>query len=273
MRRLGMAGIGVVALLALGAMAPAGASASGPVWAYCAKALPKNTGAYTDNACTTEAAAHDGKYELLDGIGKGKGFKGKTSELFKIYGVVPPGEFKMECRTGKISGNAVAPNKVTDVVISLSKCRTNISDEVKTCTLVTAPLAGELGWIDQAKGEAGLKLTSETEPETGLIGEAAGCIPEVKERWRGSAIADWGPVGLISKVSTIGYHEQAFFEEANPRFDESSNPPAFEGEEGIHVLRSEINDPENGFEWSTARGNAAAFDGTFTDKGEALMVH
>lgn len=78
---------------------------------------------------------------------------------------------------------------------------------------------------------------------------------------------------MISKVSTIAYQKQAFFEEANPRFDESSNPLAFEGEEGIHILRSEVNDPENGFEWSTAGGNAAAFNGTFTDKGEALMVH
>jgi hypothetical protein len=274
MSRVSNAGIGLVAVLAIGAVTSVGAwASSGPVWAYCAKALPKNTGAYADKSCTAAAPGSTGRYELVDGIGKGKGFKGKTQGLFRIYGVVPPGEFKMECQDGKISGSVLAPNKVTGVVISLSKCRTNISDEVKSCVLVTSPLAGELGWINQAKGEAGLKLTSQAEPETGLIGEAAGCIPEVKERWRGSAIAAWGPVGTISKVSTIGYQKLSFFEEANPRFDESSNPLAFEGEEGIHILRSEINDPENGFEWSTKRGNAAAFEGAFSDKGEALMVH
>jgi hypothetical protein len=171
MGRIGNAVIGMAVVLAVGAAAPVGASASSaPVWAYCAKAIPRSTGAYTDKSCTAAAPGHAGGYQLLDGIGKGKGFKGKTEGLFRIYGVVPPGEFKMECQAGKISGNVLAPNKVTGVVISLSKCRTNISDEVKSCVLITSPLAGELGWIDKAKGEAGLKLTSQAEPETGLVG-------------------------------------------------------------------------------------------------------
>ena len=265
----------LASMLMLGALTAASASASGPVWAYCGKTVPKNTGAYTDKSCSIESPSHEGKYELIDGIGKGKPFKGKSEGGIRLYGVVAQGEFNMDCeRGGKISGSFVAPNKVSGVVISMSRCRTNVSGDAKACGLVTVPLAGELGWIDQAKGEAGLKLTSEAEPEAGLIGEAAGCVPEVKSRWRGSAIASWGPVGQISKESMLAFHAQAFFEEANPRFDEKSNPPAFEGEEGIHILRSEINGPGTGFEWViTPRGNAAALEGTFADKGEALMVH
>ena len=265
----------VVVILALGGGIPAGASASGPVWAYCGKTVPKNTGAYTEKSCSIESPSHEGKYELIDGIGKGKPFKGKAEGEIRLYGVVAEGEFNMECgRGGKIAGRFVAPNKVAGVVISMSKCATNISEESNSCGLVTAPLTGELGWIDQAKGEAGLKLTSEAAPEAGLIGEAAGCVPGAKSRWRGSAIASWGPLGQISKESTLAFNAHAFFEEANPRFDEHSNPPAFEGEEGIHILRSEINSPETGFEWEpTPGGNAAALEGTFHDKGEALMVH
>lgn len=268
-------GLAVLGVLALGAVIPAGASASGPVWAYCAKAIPKHTGAYADKSCSTAATGHEGGFELVDGIGKGKPFKGKAEGEIRLYGVVAEGEFNMECGRGaKIAGRFVAPNKVSGVVISTSKCRTNISEEAKACGLVTVPLAGELGWIDQAKGEAGLKLTSEAEPEVGVIAEAAGCVAEAKTRWRGSAIARWGPVGQISKESTLVFHAQAFFEEANPRFDEKSNPPALEGEEGIHILRSEVNSSETGSEWiPTPGGNAAALDGAFADKGEALMVH
>ncbi|MGO9489372.1 MAG: hypothetical protein ACLQBB_10140 [Solirubrobacteraceae bacterium] len=272
MRLPGSVGTAAIVALALGLPAPAGAA--GPVWAYCAKASPKDTGAFSDKTCATAAAGHEGKYELVDGIGKGKPFKGSAGSPFggiTIHGVVPPGEFNMYCNSGRITGRPVAPNRVAGLVISLSKCHTNISPEVKTCVFVSAPLSGELGWIDQAKDEAGLKLTSEAEPESGLMAEAAGCLAEVKTRWRGSAIGTWGPVGMISREPTLDYVAQQYLGEP-PRYDQDSNPPAFEGEEGVHILRSEINSPESGFEWSTAGGNAAALDGTFRIKGEALMV-
>ena len=73
-------------------------------------------------------------------------------------------------------------------------------------------------------------------------------------------------------VPTFAFTAQPFPDEANHRFDEKSNPLAFEGEEGIHILRSEVNGPESGFEWTTAGGNAGALDGNFHVKGEALMV-
>jgi hypothetical protein len=261
----------LASMLVLGALTAASASASGPVWAYCGKAVPKNTGAYTDKSCSIESPGHEGKFELLNGIGKGKGFKAKA-EGARLDGVAPPGGFELQCPKASISGQYVAPNKVAGVHITMSKCEYNVSEGV-TCTMSTTALSGELGWIDQAKGEAGVMLTSEAEPESGLITEIQGCLVGVKQRWRGAAIGRWGPLNVITKESTLDYVAQQFPDEANKRFDELSNPPAFEGEEGIHILRSELNDPENGFEWSTARGNAGALEAVFHIKGEALMVH
>jgi hypothetical protein len=272
MRRLSGA-VAIAGVLAIAALtAAASAPASGPVWAYCGKAIPKTVGAYTDKACSVESPSHEGKYELTDGIGKGKGFKGKVGGN-ELHGVNDPsGEFNMSCLRGSISGHFVAPDKLAGVVISLSKCETNVSDERKTCGLVTEPLSGELGWLDEAKGEAGVKLTSEAEPEAGLTGEEGVCVPEVRRRWRGSMIGRWGPVGKVAKESTFTFTAQPFFEEDKPRYDETSNPPAFEGEEGIHILRSEVEGPLSNFEWTSA-GNPGALEGAFAVKGEALMVH
>jgi hypothetical protein len=263
----------LASMLVLGALTAASASASGPVWAYCGKTVPRNTGAYTDKACSIESPSHEGKWELIDGIGKGKGFKGKLPfGDFRIDGMIPPGELNLKCKKASISGHPVAPNKVAGVHISGSKCEYNIS-ATDTCSFSTTSLSGELGWLSQGKGEAGIKLTSEAEPETGLITEVqTSCVPEAKQRWRGTAIGAWGPVGQLTKEPTLAYTARLFREEGNPR-DMVSNPTAFEGEEGIHILRSEVNDPENGFEWSTEGGNAGAFEGFFQLKGEALMIH
>jgi hypothetical protein len=261
----------LLSVIALVAMSAGSASASGPVWAYCGKAVPKKTGTYTDKACSVESPGHEGKYELLNGIGKGKGFKGKTEGGFVLHGVVPQGEIPLQCEKASISGSYVAPDKVAGVHINLSKCEYNVHEDV-ACSMSSTPLSGELGWINQAKGEAGIKLTSEAEPETGLIGEVQGCLKGVKQRWRGSAIGGWGPLNQVTKESTFAFTAFPFPDEANKRFDERSNPPAFEGEEGTHILRSEVNGPGSGFEWTTEGGNAGAFDGQFHVKGEALMV-
>jgi hypothetical protein len=272
MRRVGITGVAVVATLALGFSAPAGASALGPVWASCAKALPKDTGAFTDKSCTTEAGAHDGKYELLDGIGKGKAFKGKAgSEARFDWNVPGKGEFDLECSDSKVSGRQVAPNKVADVVISFSKCRTNLSEFEKSCVAQTVPLSGELGWIDSEAGTAGVSLSSEADPG-GLIAEVQGCLAEVKERWSGSVIAEWSPVATISKQSTLSFLSDGVFTEETG-FIYENLPAAFEGEETEHFLVNELNSPSTGFEWTTDGVRSGGLQATFPIKGETLMVH
>jgi hypothetical protein len=268
---MGIAGVAVGAVLALGVLAPAGASASGPVWASCAKALPKATGAFTDKTCTTEAGAHDGKYELLDGVGKGRSFKGKaTSEARFDWNVPGKGEFDLECSDLKVSGRPVSPNKVAGVVISFSKCRTNLSGFEKSCVAQTVALAGELGWIDREAGTAGVSLSSEASPG-GLIAEVQGCVPEVKERWSGSVIASWSPVATVSKQSTLSFVSNGTFTEETG-FIYANLPAAFEGEETQHFLVNELNSPSTGFEWTTDGVRSGGLQATFAIKGETLMV-
>src|SRR4051794_19512929 len=119
MRRMRAALVATV-VLALGALSTASASASGPVWAYCGKAVPKNTGKYTDKACSMESATNEGKYEVLDGIGKGKAFKG-SSESLEFRQVNEKYTFLFKCEKNKISGHVLAPDKVAGVVITMSK--------------------------------------------------------------------------------------------------------------------------------------------------------
>jgi hypothetical protein len=260
----------LASMLVLGALAAAGASASGPHWVYCGKAVPKNTGAYTDKACSVESPGHEGKYELLDGIGKGKGFKGKAESDPFLRGMIPPGEIWVRCDKASIAGRYVAPNKVARVHLTMSKCRYNIST-TSTCAFSTTAMSGELGWINQAKGEAGIKLTSEAEPETGLIGEVQNsCLPEVKQRVHGTMIGAWSPVGLLTKEPTLAFSTAGYVEEEGRKWQ--TNRPAFEGEEGVHVLRNEFNGPETGGEWVPPGGSPGGLDGRFPLKGEALMA-
>ena len=185
--------------------------------------------------------------------------------------MITPGEVNLKCKKASISGHPVAPNKVAGVHISGSKCEYNIS-ATDTCSFSTTSLSGELGWINQAKGEAGIKLTSESEPETGLITEVQNsCLPEGKQRLRGSVIGAWSPVGQLTKEPSLAFTTAGWVEEESRIWQ--TNRPAFEGEEGMHILRSEFNDPENGFEWSPPGGSPAGLEGFFPLKGEALMVH
>ena len=263
----------LAAAVSLVALSTASASASAPVWAYCAKAAPKNTGAYADKACASGSPTHEGKYELVDGIGKGKPFKGKIRVAeggnAKLWGTAPTGELNVECRERAFSGHYLAPDKVAGVVLSLKKCQTNISEETKSCVVQTVPLSGELGWIDQADGQAGLKLTSEADPEEGVMTEVTGCIPMAKLRYRGSVIGLWSPTETITKEPTLSFGVHVFEEEGHSYL---INLPAFEGEEGLHILRDEVNAAETGFEWAPAGGYPAGLEAELHMKGEALMV-
>jgi hypothetical protein len=268
MRRWGTAA-GILAALALGVVVPAGASASGPVWAYCAKASPKNSGAFTDKSCSTEAGTHEGKYELLDGIGKGKGFKGGTkSEVRMLWNDRGHGEFTLECQRVAVTGTPQTPNRITDVMMSFSHCRTNASEEAKRCTAHIGPLAGELGWI--SAGEAGIELTSETEPG-GILGEAQGCLPEVKERWRGSVIGRWMPPVAGGHESTLAFEAGGSFIEGLD-FVYANTPTAFEGEEAEHVLVQELFSPETHEGWWDDGVPSSALRATFVEKGEPLHI-
>ncbi len=267
MRRIGGFWICLAAVSVL--VGASGASASStPAWWSCVKAEPKNAGHYSDKACSSTVES-GGKYELQPGVGKGKGFKG-TAGTVRFTQLNDTVEFVVECTKNKISGGVLAPNKVVGVVMSLSKCTSKPFGIAKGCSITTKALSGELGWINQAKNEAGLKLTSEAEPEAGVFAEVAGCFEKINLRVRGSLISPFGPVGVITKEPTLSSTTVNFLE-GEPPHNARSNLWAFEGEEERHILTAELHGPEPS-EWVVPTPGAAALEATFHLKGEALLV-
>jgi len=275
MGRSGMAAVSLFVALVVGMPAASAASASPPVWAYCAKASPKNTGAYSDKACASAAVGHNGPYELLNGIGKGKPFKGINglNGGVDFHWQVPAlVTINVSCQQSKISGRFLAPNMLAGVVISMAKCTAQpfMEQKTETCSVSTQPLSGELGWIDQGKGEVGVKLTSEAAPE-GLFADFSGCFNEVKVRARGSLILGWGPVGVITGAPVLasGLIGEGYEDEGKSCQKEFFDPAAFEGEAGRHVLTGEILE----FEKPLPPCEEASLQTSLKLKGEALMVH
>jgi len=121
MKRMRILGLALVAVFALAAMTAAGASASKPVWKVCVKSA-KNAGEFSDKNCSVSAGG-TGKYNLVAGIGKGKGFKGKGAEAI-LHNVVPgKGDIQVKCASFKDAGSIVAPSGVVKVTSTFSKCK------------------------------------------------------------------------------------------------------------------------------------------------------
>src|SRR3954451_13240558 len=136
MKRMRILGLALVAVFAISALAASGASAT-PAWYECAKAAVKNTGEYTDKACTLESAGKNtGKYNLQPGIGKGKAFKtkGGAATLHVIIPATGKGAFpggahvEVKCTSYKGGGQPALPNKVEKVTSAF-----------KGCTVLAAP--------------------------------------------------------------------------------------------------------------------------------------
>jgi hypothetical protein len=178
------------------------AASTSPRWFYCGTAVPKNTGAFADKACSVPSSpTGTGKYELLEGIGKGKNIKLKGTGL-EEFTKTPPSitcptqfdqcEILVVCEAMKATGRPVAPGGLADVVLSFSKCK----DEGSPCqsggrkgVITTEPLAGKLGWLEGS--HVGIDLTSEAEPGTGVIA-----------RYRCTEVAEFTLVGSVIGLQT-----------------------------------------------------------------------
>jgi hypothetical protein len=181
----GLVRIAAVALGVLGLCGSASAvsAASGaPRWFYCGQAVPKNTGAFADKSCSVPSSPPGmGKYELLEGVGKGKSIKLKGTGLEEVT-MLPPGvsqelapgeepeKIRVHCRTMKGSGRPIAPAGMADVVLTFSKCAVlgaPCQNGTKKGVITTEPLAGQLGWLEGSS--VGIDLTNEAEPGIGPI--------------------------------------------------------------------------------------------------------
>ena len=169
----------LASMLVLGALTAASASASGPDWAYCGKRSRRTRGPTRTRPARSNRRGTKASTNCSTGSAKAKGSRARPAFGDPILrAMITPGEVNLKCDKASISGHPVAPNKVAGVHITKSKCEYNIS-ATDACSFSTTSLSGKLGWMNQGKGEAGIKLTSEAEPETGLITEVQNsCLPE-----------------------------------------------------------------------------------------------
>jgi hypothetical protein len=275
MKRMRILGLALVAVFALAAMTAAGASASKPVWKACVKSA-KNAGEFSDKNCSVSAGGK-GKYNLVAGIGKGKGFKGKGGKAV-LHNVVPgKGDIKVECASFKDAGSVVAPSGVAKVTSTFSKCK-SLGAPCKTEggkkeTITTNSLVGELGYLNKAHTAAGESLTDEAAPGSGFLATFE-CEGLAKVRVHGAVIGSLSPFGSVSKESTTTFSVGPFLGELAPGYTPVVNPPAFEeGGEPVGVLLTELNGPETGNEWAPEGGLPSGQEGSAANKGEALEVN
>jgi hypothetical protein len=281
MKRMRILGLALVAVFALVAITAAGASASKPTWKACVKAEPKNTGAFSDKACSIGAPG-TGKYNLVEGIGKGKGFKGKGGEA-TLHNVIPgKGDIKVICKSFKDSGSVVAPSGVANVKAVFSKCTSlgaPCSSGVKKETIETSAMSGSLGYMTAAKNSAGESLTNEAAPKTGYLAQFE-CEGLAKVRVHGSVIGELAPFGAVSKESKTTYSVNPWLGELAPGYTPQTNPPGFEFtgtgfNEPVGVLLTELKNEQPGEEaeeYEPPGGLPSGQEGVATNKGEALEV-
>ncbi len=245
----------LASMLVLGALTAASASASGPVWAYCGKTVPKNTGAYTDKACSIESPSHEGKWELIDGIGKGKGVQGQVDRRRnpprrddRPRRIQPGMQQGVDLRTpGRPEQSRRRPHQHVQVRVQHLGDRTPALLHHIALRRTRLDQPGQRRSRHQAHERSRTRNRADHRSPDRLRPRSANSAGAARRSAPGARSAR-SPRNPRSPSP-----RSVFFEEGNPRFDMESNPPAFEGEEGIHILRSEINDPENGFEWSHRR--------------------
>jgi hypothetical protein len=279
MRGFTILGAGLAAASAAGALAASPVSAAPPGWWACVKATPKNTGLFSDKACTTGVES-GGKYEVRPGVGKAKPFKthGREGQAILWMNIPGTGEPKLECEQTKISGKAAPPNREVGVRLSFSKCRL-LGSPCQDIT--TAPLSGELGWLNEEKGEVGIALSNEAAPGSGYILQFE-CPGVAKGRIHGSFIGEQrGDVQKLSSTASMRYELGQYLGEGSPPgYNPLTNPPAFEEGEPVGVMLVEFNDQETGNTWGPEGGlpmGLQALGGTGTNEGvntagETLMI-
>jgi hypothetical protein len=280
MKRMRILGLALVAVFAFAAVMASGASAVKPTWKVCAKTeknpeTKKYTHQYNDKLCSEKNEAGEGKYELENGIGKAKPFKGKGGVAI-LHNVIPgKGDITVECQQFKDTGEVVAPSGVVNVKSEFKKCKSlgfpckTVGPGEKTEVITTNALAGELGWMDKAHTVAGESLTSQAEPGSGYLAEFE-CEGVAKVRVHGAVIGETSPAHAVTKEETATF---AVAEYGIGQEKSLSNPPAFEeGAEPVGVLLTELNGPETGNTWQPEGGLVSGQQAVAVNKGERLEI-
>ncbi len=275
MKSMRILGLALVAVFALAAFTASSALASKPQWKACVKS-EKGKGEFSDKLCSVGAGG-TGSYNLVAGIGKGKGFKGKGGEAI-LHNVIPgKGDIEVKCASFKDAGSIAAPSGVFNVTSEFKKCK-SLGAPCKTEggkkeTITTNKLIGELGYLNKAHTAAGESLTAESAPGTGYLATFE-CEGLAKVRVHGAVIGALSPFGVVSKESSSIFSVGTYLGELSPGYTPKVNPPAFEeGAEPVGVLLTELNGPETGNTWQPEGGLPSGQEGTAVNKGESLEVN
>ncbi len=115
MKRIKIVGLCLIAVVALSAVASSGASAA--EFFTCVKAVPRNSGHYSDKECSVKVAS-GGKYERASAVGVRTSGKTKTVVI-----AVPALGFKLTCKKSTSAGEITGPSEGEEV-ITFSDCST-----------------------------------------------------------------------------------------------------------------------------------------------------
>lgn len=209
--RIGLAAAVAAALLA--SVVVASASAAEPALFECAKAPKvekKYTGRYTDKKCSKEASEAErlegktNKYELKEGVGKGKEFKGKGAganlEVVGIGGVA--------CTSSSDEGKFASPKTAAGITVTFKGCELSghkCENTGKAGEIKTNPLKGVVGYINRATHEVGVDLSA----ESGTY-EAKFDCGELEMRVSGSVVGlVTSPLNVFTKVATLEFTQSA----------------------------------------------------------------
>lgn len=216
MGRLSIAGACAIVAMAIIGIAAGTAGAATPAWYECVKAKPKNTGNETNKTCTAASEPGKGAYELKEGVGKAKEFKGKSAkkvpQTLHINTVF--GNKSMECAAASDKGKPAVPNLEEKVSVTFTGCAAEgnacNTAGAKAGEIVVSGLKGELGYLSESPDKVGVRLESEAHP--GYTGELAHvvCGPELELQLVGGVIGEQtGDVGALNKDSTVTYTAEA----------------------------------------------------------------
>jgi hypothetical protein len=164
MKRIRIVGLCLIAVFALSAVAASGASAA-PEYFTCVKAVPKNTGNYTDKECSNPASpAGTGKYERASAVGATDSSKTKTAVLS-----TPAIGGKVTCKkstgTSKITSATTDEDEVTfvDCTSEGKPCQNagGSSGVIKTNPLLTTVVSSTETEFTSLSGRSGYQAEFE----------------------------------------------------------------------------------------------------------------